>query len=536
MTINMVASSLTGTQVLKVLVVLTLFVSSPEQVSGGNVLMNGVLGEGSHFYCMAAIGESLVHRNHSVTMLISNAFEHRAKDEKYSRLFNFEVFNHSVPVEEVHHQFDAFNRRAFSSATMQLLSLLEIMKNGRAVDCDNILGDQRFMKHLKDSSYDILVYDVIWFCGPLIARSLGIPYLTSISFPSPCTYGSMYLRDGSMNPSYVPEVFTGFTNRMTFGQRILNVLQTFLIEFVASDMMKPYDELIKKHGVTNDNMKDVLSQNELFLVNTDFAHEFPCPLHPKLKPVGGLTTRPSSPLPQELDDFMESSGDYGVVICTTGTYFTDVPINIVKAFSEAFARLPQKVIWQLTAELEDIPDNVKVLPWVPQSDLLGHPKTKVLMYQGGNNGFFEAIYHAVPLVTFPIHADQYDVGARVEAKGIGRNIDKRTISADVLLEALQDVISNNSYREAMQQVSAIFHDRPERPADRAAFWVEHAMKHGGHYMHSPSYEMNFIQRNLIDVYLFIGSFLFAVCWLLYRVLNALFKFCFVRTTQHTKTE
>ncbi|XP_054770478.2 UDP-glucuronosyltransferase-like [Lytechinus pictus] len=522
--------------VLQALAVFGLLILSPELVSGGKVLMNALLGEGSHFYCMAAIGESLVRQNHSVTMLISNAFEHRAKDEKYSHIFAFEVFNHTIPLEDVHGQFDAFNRRAFSSATLQMRTLLEIMKDGRAIDCDTILGDQRFMNRLRDSSYDILVYDLIWYCGPLIAKSIGIPYLTLVSFPSPCTYSDIYLRDGSMNPSYVPEVFSGFTNKMTFGQRILNVLQTFLVMGVVYDLKKPYEELIDRYNITEDSIADVMAQNELFLMNTDFAHEFPCPLHPKLKPVGGLTTRPSAPLSPELETFMESSGEHGVIVCTTGTYFTDVPIRIVKAFSEAFAQLPQKVVWQLAAELDDIPNNVRVLPWIPQNDILGHPKTKVLLYQGGNNGFFEAIYHAVPLVTFPIHADQYDVGARVVARGIGRNIDKTTITADVLLEALQDVISNSSYRQAMNRVSAIFHDRPQRPADRAAFWVEHAMKHGGSYLDSTSYGLNYFQRNLIDVFLFIGSFLCAVCWLLYRILKAFISFCIFRVSRHRKSE
>ena len=31
--------------------------------------------------------------------------------------------------------------------------------------------------------------------------------------------------------------------------------------------------------------------------------------------------------------------------------------------------------------------------WVPQNDILGHPKLKLFITHGGNNGQYEALYH-----------------------------------------------------------------------------------------------------------------------------------------------
>ena len=501
------------------------------------ILMNGLLGEGSHFFCIAGVGEALVHRNHSVTMLISNAYKHRASDPRYSQLFKFEVFNHSVPIEEIHEQFDAFNRRAFSGSTMQMLSIIEILRDGLSKDCDTILSNQNLINQLRKKEYDLLVFDGAWFCGPLIARSLGIPYVTSVAVPSPCTYANILFRDGSFNPAYVPEVASGFTNRMRFAQRVQNIIQNVMIEIVMYDIMTAYDALIIKHKLGTESVGDLLNKNELLLINTDFAVEFPCPLSPNVVLVGGLTTRPSNPLPPEMEDFMESSGEHGVVICTSGTYYTDVPRRIINAFSKAFARLPQKVIWQLKTIPEQTPPNVKILPWIPQNDLLGHPKTRVLMFQGGNNGFFEAIYHQVPVITIPIHADQYDVGARVTANGIGINIDKGSISEDVLYEALYDVINRDSYRDAMRRVSTIFKDRPQKPAERAAYWIEHVLKHGGQYMRSPAYDLTFIQRNLIDVGLFLVAVLGILMISLYYISRSVIRcICYNVRFQKTKGE
>lgn len=73
---------------------------------------------------------------------------------------------------------------------------------------------------------------------------------------------------------------------------------------------------------------------------------------------------------------MESSGDHGVILFTLGTYFGEITIiqpGFAEQFAEAFRRLPQKVIWQMKDPLGeiDVPPNVKVMPWVPQNDLLG---------------------------------------------------------------------------------------------------------------------------------------------------------------------
>nr|XP_054759806.1 UDP-glucuronosyltransferase 2C1-like [Lytechinus pictus] len=93
--------------------------------------------------------------------------------------------------------------------------------------------------------------------------------------------------------------------------------------------------------------------------------------------------------------------------------------DILEMFAQAFKRLPQRVIWQLIRDRADIklPGKVKIMPWLPQNNLLCHPKTRAFVYRGGNNGFYEAVYHAVPMVVIPFYGDQHDVAARVTPIG-----------------------------------------------------------------------------------------------------------------------
>jgi len=49
---------------------------------------------------------------------------------------------------------------------------------------------------------------------------------------------------------------------------------------------------------------------------------------------------------------------------------TSLPSNILTAFREALAELPQKVLLKYEGEMEDKPKNVMTRKWLPQRDIL----------------------------------------------------------------------------------------------------------------------------------------------------------------------
>ncbi len=59
------------------------------------------------------------------------------------------------------------------------------------------------------------------------------------------------------------------------------------------------------------------------------------------------------------------------------------------------------------SEPKHIPKNVKLLKWLPQNDLLGHVKTKLFITHSGGSSQFEALYHGVPMVMFPMFSEQH---------------------------------------------------------------------------------------------------------------------------------
>ena len=64
--------------------------------------------------------------------------------------------------------------------------------------------------------------------------------------------------------------------------------------------------------------------------------------------VGPFLTRPSKPLSAELEEFMQSSGDDGVIVVAFGTIVSNTDKAVLSLMADAFAKLPQKVIWKLS--------------------------------------------------------------------------------------------------------------------------------------------------------------------------------------------
>lgn len=74
---------------------------------------------------------------------------------------------------------------------------------------------------------------------------------------------------------------------------------------------------------------------------------------------------------QDILDFIEDSTN-GVILFTFGSTIAvnSLPRNIITAFKEAIAQLPQRVLLKYEGEMKDKPKNVMTKKWLPQRDIL----------------------------------------------------------------------------------------------------------------------------------------------------------------------
>lgn len=65
-------------------------------------------------------------------------------------------------------------------------------------------------------------------------------------------------------------------------------------------------------------------------------------------------------------------------------------------------------------------NKVKVVPWIPQNDLLGHKNLKLLITHGGLNRLVESINPRKPMLVFPLALDQPYNAAIIKEKKLGK--------------------------------------------------------------------------------------------------------------------
>ncbi|OWR54293.1 UDP-glycosyltransferase UGT33B1 [Danaus plexippus plexippus] len=204
------------------------------------------------------------------------------------------------------------------------------------------------------------------------------------------------------------------------------------------------------------------------------------PVPPDVIYVGGIHIKPRKELPKDLSKVLDSSKS-GVIYFSMGTNIkkSHLPSETIQMFINTFSSLPYDILWKCDEDIQITSKNIKILKWFPQSDLLAHPKVKLFITQGGLQSTDEAINAGVPLIGLPMIADQwYNVEKYVHHK-IGLKLDISTLTKEGLINAIETVITNNSYRQNILRLRALMQDQKEKPLERAVRWIEYTLRHGG---------------------------------------------------------
>ncbi|XP_076867447.1 UDP-glucuronosyltransferase 2B15-like isoform X6 [Brachyhypopomus gauderio] len=281
-----------------------------------------------------------------------------------------------------------------------------------------------------------------------------------------------------------------------------------------------------------------MGKADIWLIRTYWDFEYPRPFLPNFKFVGGLHCKPAKPLPKELEKFVQSSGDDGIVVFSLGSMVKNLTKERANTIASALGQIPQKVLWRYPGEKPDtLAPNTRLYDWIPQNDLLGHPKTKAFITHGGTNGLYEAIYHGVPMVGLPLFADQPDNIIHMKTKGAAVMLDINKMESKDLREALIDVINNPMYKESIMRLSRIHHDQPMKPLDQAVFWIEFVMRNkGAKHLRVEAHNLTWYQYHCLDVAAFLLSITAVVMFIFVKTCSWVICKCLRRTTTKNKIE
>ncbi|XP_063775875.1 UDP-glucuronosyltransferase 2A1-like isoform X3 [Pseudophryne corroboree] len=500
-------------------------------VSAGKVLAWPT--ESSHFINMKIILEELAHKGHDVTVLVHSAIIIMGNDTVSP--LKYEEFSIPFTKEKREKFLEEFlrlwiyevpNMSYWEFFTKAKIFMQEQVKVEKHV-CDGVIKNKLLLRKLEEEKFDVLVSDPLIPCGELIAELLGVPFVYSFRF----SMGNAMERLCGHLPapfSYVPGSMVELTDKMSFVERVRNV-NFYIFQDIFFHLMfgGTWDGYFSEALGRPTSLCEIMGKAEMWLIRTYWDFEYPRPLLPNFEFVGGLHCKPAKPLPEEMEKIVESSGEHGIVVFSLGSMvknLTDERSNVIAA---ALSQLPQKVIWRYSGKKPaTLGENTVLYDWIPQNDLLGHAKTKAFITHGGTNGIYEAIYHGVPMVGIPLFADQPDNIIHMKTKGMAVMLDINKMQTQDLLDAVNTVLKNPTYKENAMRISRIHHDQPVKPLDRAVFWIEFVMRHkGAKHLRPASHELTWYQYHCLDVIGFLLVCLFTVLYITVKILSFCCRKC-----------
>ncbi|XP_036110054.1 UDP-glucuronosyltransferase 1-6-like isoform X2 [Molossus molossus] len=473
--------------------------------------------DGSHWLSMEQIVEALGARGHDIVVLVPEVNLLLKESRHYTRK------TYAVPYDQeaLRGRFRSFGQGHFAERSALTAALVEYRNNMRVVgmsfvNCQSLLSDAATLRFLRDSQFQVLFTDPAMPCGVILAEYLRLPSVYLFR-GFPCSLEHAFSR--SPNPvSYIPRCYTQFSDRMTFFQRVANFLVNPLENLVFYLLYSKYEDLAA-HLLKREVHLPTLYQNgSVWLLRYDFVLEYPRPVLPNMVFIGGINCKKKGVLSQEFEAYVNASGEHGIVVFSLGSMVSEIPEKKAMDIADALGKIPQTVLWRYTGTRPpNLAKNTILVKWLPQNDLLGHPKTRAFITHSGSHGIYEGICNGVPMVMLPLFGDQMDNAKHMETRGAGVSLNVLEMTSEDLENALKAVIHDKSYKENIMRLSSLHKDRPIEPLDLAVFWVEFVMRHkGAPHLRPAAHDLTWYQYHSLDVIGFLLAVVLGVTFIVYK--------------------
>lgn len=263
-------------------------------------------------------------------------------------------------------------------------------------------------------------------------------------------------------------------------------------------------------------LAELEKHTKLSMVNSHPIITYVEPVPPNVIEIGGMQVIDPKPLPEDFEHFLNNT-QKKVILFSFGTNMksTDFKDNQLEVILNAMKELPQyDFIWKFDVKYlkKKLPSNIFVRPFLPQNDLLAHPKIKAFVTHCGALSTHESIWRGVPMIGIPLYFDQHRNIHRSILSGIAVELDFRTMKTDDLRNAITHVVESHQMAAKAKYISAQFRDRPMKPLDTAVWWTEYLLRNPNPvHLQSPAAKLNIFQANSLDVLLILWTLI--VVWI-----------------------
>ena len=458
----------------------------------------------SHFLFFSRLGIDLAKLGHAITLLApSNA---RVPDFVSDDVANFTYIRYPVdratPLTGSPEMSEKLIAMAMTNSLLQYVQLLRDYRYHSSRDgeqeCTRLLDNVELMSHIRGMKFDFAVMDPTSAisCYYTIPLSLGIPY-ASLSIPFRTLDFFRVPRLASF-----PDTFLNLKEQPAFFDRFV----AYVLGRTLTSVFDVKSQFMKKYAPNYqfDNTIEMVQRQSLWFLLEDLSISPPLPQMPNTVAVGDIMVGAEErPLSGEIKEFVSRS-KHGVILVVFGSYCDVFPPTITQplceALTEATKQFGLSVIWKLNDKGFCRNDNILVLPWIPQNDLLADSRIQLFISHGGYNSVIESVYHAKPLIVFPIGLDQPANAAFAESKGYAIRMSIADFSAELLLSNIGKLLTQPTYKRNAQLASAILRDRRDTPAQRVSAAIDHVIKHGDRHLRTTAFNLSVHQFTMFDIF------------------------------------
>uniref|UniRef100_A0A0N5BKZ8 glucuronosyltransferase n=1 Tax=Strongyloides papillosus TaxID=174720 RepID=A0A0N5BKZ8_STREA len=437
----------------------------------------------SHVNFLGSIGDILVKGGHDVTMLLAEANPYiNTNGAKLAKL-------HIVPgTKDISDTFsnissisDVWVTSKHPTSHMGIIKKrMQLIKD----QCSHLVNNNSLTEYMKNQKFDIGITEYFYTCGIGLFKMYNISiFMNSAATVLPDSAYDFY---GIEFPSsYVPAMMIANSDTMTFFRRTLNLFSYMFSKYFMKYALVNYVEDVFNTNIDSNflNIVEDITHDSFALINTHPLLEFNFPQTNKILQIGGMKEFKINILSKELDKILSvrkknvliSFGSHAQS-CKMPLKMKETIVHTIKEYSNV------TFIWKYETDeskfVEGL-DNVYLLKWIPQIDLLNDTRISLFITHGGLNSILELTYFGIPSLIIPLFGDQMRNSRMVSRHEIGIAITKDFLyDKNKFKEAFDEVFNNDKYLTKAKKLSEMLKSYPVNQTDTIIRHTEQAIRWG----------------------------------------------------------
>ncbi|XP_027694983.1 UDP-glucuronosyltransferase 1-7-like [Vombatus ursinus] len=252
--------------------------------------------DGSHWLSMRVVVEELHQRGHELVIITPEVSWRLAKSAPYT----VKTYKPFYSLEDYNQMFKRFSDNQWDNINKGLLSLMNpnitLFFEYVFSNCKSLFKNTELLQYIKENAFDAIFFDPFDQCGFIVAKYFSLP---SVVFSRGlfCHYQD----EATQCPSplsYVPRGLSGFSDSMTFMERVWNHIthlqEMLLCPFFFQITLDLAIDVLQRPMT----FKELYRDTSIWLLRSDFVFDYPKPVMPNVVFIGGITCHEAKPLSQ----------------------------------------------------------------------------------------------------------------------------------------------------------------------------------------------------------------------------------------------